>query len=68
MLARRRLAAAAAAVLLLEVAGDGGELLCEGAVGLGFLHGVVGEEEGGDVGWGEDLEVAVFAHFWGGAE
>jgi hypothetical protein len=62
--ARRQLLAAA--VLFLEVAGDEGELLREGQVRLGLLHRGVRDEEGADIGWGEDLEAAVFAHFWVG--
>lgn len=46
----------------LELFRDGGELLCERAGGIDLLSCAVGSEEVGDVGWGEDGELAVFAH------
>ena len=49
----------------LELARDHGQLLGEGAVGVDALGGVVGSGEVGDVGCGEDVVEAVFAHFDG---
>ncbi len=68
--ARRRAApadlaldAAGHLVDFLELARDQGELLGEGAGRVDVLGGVVGSCEVGDVGGGEDVVEAVFAHF-----
>ncbi len=53
----------------LELARDQGELLGQGVGRVDALGGVVGSCQVGDVGRGEDVVEAVFAHFWvGGVE